>query len=198
MSYVVQQGSAKWADPDHRRITLVVKGDGEADFHPATISRCDPLTAFAELYDQAIGDPPAFGPIGDYAPPPAVDQPTSPPPGVIAPVTMPTPPPLPSPRPIDWNVEAQRFIEAIYTVHGVNVRSSMNIWAAAVALKAPETWDEYDKVCAAMAPKLNDWEGQVFLERDRIAAVEGAKLSDANWPVLPDGAPQFIELCAEG
>lgn len=195
MSYQVEQGSAQWASEDQRRLSLMVQGDGETAFHKITISKGDPSAEFAALFDQATADPPAFGAIADYVAPPPVEQ-SPPPAGVIAPVTPP-PPPVVAPVAIDWDIEAQRFIDAIYTVNRVNVRASMNVWAAAVALTPADQRDEFDVVCADMTPKLNAWEDEVFAERHRLKGLAGATLSDANWPVLPAGAPQFIQWCRE-
>lgn len=195
MTYEVETGSARWASPDQRRLTISVKGDGEPDFHPITISKSDPSQAFAAIFDQATATPPAYGEIGAYVEPLPV-EPSAPPPGVVAPIT---PPPLivMPPAPIDWDIEAQRFIDAIYTVNGVSVRASMNVWAAAVALKPVDQRDQFDVVCADMTPKLNDWEGEVFAECHRLKSLAGATLADAQWPVLPAGAPQFIQWCRE-
>ncbi len=195
MSYQVEQGSAQWASEDQRRLSLMVQGDGETAFHKITISKGDPSAEFAALFDQATADPPAFGAIADYVEPPPVEISTSTP-LILPPVQAPAPAIPPPPPPIDWDAEAQRFIAAIYTVRGQNVRGSMNTWAAAVALTPEDQRTNFDKTCAEMVPALNAWEGAVFAERDRVRAIEGATLDDLRWPILPPGASQFIEWCA--
>ncbi len=106
----------------------------------------------------------------------------------------PTPPP---PVAVDWTVECDRRIAAAFEVAGVSVRASMSIWAASVALTPPADHNADDRVCAAMTPLLNAWEGAMFAERDRLADLAGATFADARWPALPEGAESFIAACAQ-
>lgn len=188
MQYEVRHGSARWADSDRVMLSLDVRPEGETEWWTSTITRNDPSDEFASIFERAVANPPEFGEIAEYVEPP--------PPPASSPIPQEPPPALPPP-PLDWDAEASRFIAAIYTVRGQSVRSSMNVWAAVVALTPEDQRDDFDATCAALVPALNDWEGEVFRERDRLKALEGATLDDAQWPVLPAGAPQFIEWCAE-
>lgn len=198
MTLEVRTGSAQWATPEGQAMLHIdIRNEGETDWRRSTISKADPSAEFAAIFGQAIADPPAYGAIADYVEPEPVEVSTTIPTGVLPPIVMHDPPPLPPPPPIDWDAEAVRFIAAIFTVRGQNVRGSMNVWAVAVALTPEADRDSFDDTCATMVPALNDWEGLVFAERDRLKALPNSVLTDANWPVLPAGAPQFIEWCAE-
>lgn len=197
MTLEVRTGSAQWATPDSRlMIHIDVRIAGGRGWWRSTISKNDPLPEFAELFDRATAEPPEFGEIGAYVEPEPVEISAAIPVGIVPPMPAPAPMPVPPPPPIDWYAEAARFIAAIYTVKGVSIRASMNAWASAVALTADDERDEFDTACADMVPKLNSWEGRVFAERDRLIALDGATLADAAWPILPEGASQFIEWCA--
>jgi hypothetical protein len=177
-------------------IHIDVRIAGGRGWWRSTISKNDPLPEFAELFDRATAEPPEFGEIGAYVEPPTPEAPG------VTPLVLPPAPTIPPevvlpPAPVDWDAEATRFISAIFTVRGQNVRSSMNVWAVAVALTPEADRDSFADTCATMVPALNDWEGLVFAERDRLKALPNSVLTDANWPVLPVGAPQFIEWCAE-
>jgi len=193
----VRPGSVQWATPSTEfMIHIDIRNEGETDWRRSTISKNDPSQEFAALFERAIAEPPEFGAIAAYVAPP---EPA--PPGTT-PLVLPPAPTIPPevvlpPAPVDWDAEATRFISAIFTVRGQNVRSSMNVWAVAVALTPEADRDSFADTCATMVPALNDWEGLVFAERDRLKALPNSVLTDANWPVLPAGAPQFIEWCAE-
>ncbi len=195
MALEVRSGSLQWATPAKTMLHVDIRAEGETEWRRSTISRVDPLEAFSEIFAKAIEDDAPYGEIADYVEPPPVEISTSTP-LILPPVQAPAPAiPLP-PAPIDWDAEAQRFIAAIYTVRGQNVRGSMNTWAAAVALTPEDQRSNFDKACAEMVPALNAWEGAVFAERDRARAIEGATLDELHWPILPPGASQFIEWCA--
>lgn len=197
MALEVRPGSVQWATPNSGfMVHIDIRNEGETDWRRSTISKSDPSAEFAALFARATAEPPEFGEIAAYVAPP---EPA--PPGTT-PLVLPPAPTIPPevvlpPAPVDWDAEATRFISAIFTVRGQNVRSSMNAWAVAVALTPEADRDSFDDTCATMVPALNDWEGLVFAERDRLKALPNSVLTDANWPVLPAGAPQFIEWCAE-
>ncbi|MCB1535518.1 MAG: hypothetical protein KDJ44_12530 [Rhodoblastus sp.] len=195
--YEINPGSARWASPSKFMLSVEIKGDGETEWRRCTISKSDPSADFAAIFEQVTAEPPAFGAIADCVEPAPVEASNAIPPNVLPPVVETPPVVLPPPPPINWDDEAARFIAAIYTVNGQSVRSSMNVWAAAVALMPEANRDQFDTTCAEMVPALNDWEGLVFAERDRLKALETSAIDDAQWPVLPDGAPQFIQWCAQ-
>lgn len=196
MALEVRTGSAQWANESRSMLHVDVRGEGEIDWRRSTISKADPSAEFAAIFERATAETPEYGEIADYVEPDPVEISTAMPLIVMPPIVMPDPPPRPPPTPIDWDAEAARFIAAIFTVRGQNVRGSMHTWVATVALTPDAGRDEFDEQCATMVPALNDWEGAVFAERDRLKALDGATLDDVRWPILPPGAPQFIQWCA--
>ncbi len=195
MTLTVQPDTLAWGNESRTMMIAQVSSTGAAPFAPVHLCENDPVAAYAAIWTAATATPPAYGAILDYTPAAPVPPATSIPP--MPPLTPPAPV-VATPMPIDWAAVCALHIAQIYTVNGVNVRSSMNVWAAAVALTPPAQWSADDAVCAAMTPQLNSWEGNCFLERDRCAALPGATLASANWPAVPAGAMAFIASCAQG
>ena len=94
--------------------------------------------------------------------------------------------------------ECDRRISATYrTKDGRDMRSSLYVWVASVALTSASARDEFDVQCASMVPALNAWEGRMLLARD-AAILDKTPLDKVVWPAEPEGAADFIALCDQG